>query len=130
MGSFAPKGHATVDPQAPAAFAICECCGFQYNHRDLAWNMQWHGRELRSTGHLHCPTCLDVPNPQLRPFVLPPDPVPILNPRAERTHVHVPHGDMVIGAEPGAMDVGVAFLQVHGEIAAVETASDTAAFED
>lgn len=129
MVSFAPKGHATVNPQRPSAFAICDRCGFQYNHRDLRWDVQYAGKFVRRTGFLVCDTCWDVPNPTMQPFVLPPDPVPILNSRAGRTHVHVPHGDMVIGAEPGAMDVGVAFLQVHGEIAAVE-ASDTAAFED
>ena len=101
-----------------------------YNHRDLVWDTQYMGRFVKRTGFLVCESCNDRPNPTLRPIVLPPDPVPILNPRSEPMHVHVPHGDMVIGAEPGAMDVGVAFLQVHGEIAAVETASDTAAFED
>jgi hypothetical protein len=85
MGSFAPKGHAKVDPQHPAAFAICECCGFQYNHRDLSWNTEYRGRMIRRTGFLRCPTCVDVPNPTLRPVVLPPDPVPILNPRTETT---------------------------------------------
>jgi hypothetical protein len=86
MGSFAPKGHATVDPQRPAAFAICERCGFQFNHRDLQWDMQYAGRELRKTGFLVCRDCNDVPNPTLRPFKLPADPPPILNPRTE------PHG--------------------------------------
>jgi hypothetical protein len=84
MGSFAPKGHAKLDPQHPAAFAICERCGFQYNHRDLRWDMQYAGREIRKTGYLVCPSCNDLPNPTLRPIVLPADPVPILNPRGER----------------------------------------------
>jgi hypothetical protein len=84
MGSFAPKGHAKVDPQRPDAFAICDCCGFQYNHRDLRFGQAWYGKELRSTGHLLCPTCWDIPNPSVRPVVLPADPVPILNPRAEK----------------------------------------------
>lgn len=86
MGSFAPKGHAKVDPQRPAAFAICERCGFQYNHRDLQWDMQYAGREIKRTGFLVCEACNDIPNPTLRPVVLPADPVPILNPRTE------PHG--------------------------------------
>ena len=57
-------------------------CGFQYNHRDLRWEMQWRGNKIEKTGFLVCPTCWDEPNPTLRPKVLPPDPVPILNPRA------------------------------------------------
>lgn len=83
MGGFAPKGHARLDPQRPAAFAICEMCGFLYNHRDLRWQAQWTGRTITRTGHLVCPTCWDTPNPTLRAQPLPPDPVPILNPRTE-----------------------------------------------
>jgi hypothetical protein len=84
MGSFAPKGHAQVDPRRPDAFAICDCCGFQYNHRDLKWQTAWRGKRLEKTGHLVCRTCWDVPNPTVRPIALPADPVPILNPRAEK----------------------------------------------
>jgi hypothetical protein len=83
MGSFAPKGHAKVNPLHPEAFAHCERCGFQYNHRDLSWDTQWRGRRIERTGFLVCPTCADVPNPTVRPIVLPADPVPILNPRRE-----------------------------------------------
>ena len=83
MGSFAPKGHASLDPQRPSAFAICDICGFLYLHRDLKWVVQWMGNQVRKTGHLACPTCWDQPNPTLRPKVLPADPVPILNPRTE-----------------------------------------------
>jgi hypothetical protein len=90
MGSFAPKGHARVDAHRPAAFAICEMCGFQYNHRDLKWEVQWAGTELRRTGFLVCPTCWDKPNPNVKAKILPADPVPILNPRPER-----PAPDMV-----------------------------------
>jgi hypothetical protein len=84
MGSFAPKGHARLDPQRPAAFANCERCGFLYNHRDLKWQTEWLGTQVRSLGWLVCPTCWDVPNPTLRAIRLPADPVPILNPRRER----------------------------------------------
>src|SRR5207344_1377258 len=89
MGSFAPKGHAKVDPQRPAAFAICDRCGFMYNHRDLQWDSQYMGRFITRTGFLVCEACNDRPNPTLRPIVLPPDPVPILNPRSEPVHCHV-----------------------------------------
>jgi hypothetical protein len=88
MSSFAPRGHAKLDPQKPTAFAICDRCGFLYCHRDLAFQMEWHGNVIRSTGHLVCPTCLDTPNPTLRPVKLPPDPVPVFNPRSEPVHKH------------------------------------------
>ena len=99
MASFAPKGHARLDPQRPMAFAICERCGFMYRHCDLRWDTQFHGKQIRRTGYLVCASCNDVPNPTLRPIVLPPDPVPILNPRPEPVHCHVfkPRAD---GATP------------------------------
>jgi len=84
MGGFAPKGHARVDPQHPQAFGICDMCGFQYLRRDLYAQMKWMGNKLMWTGHLHCPTCLDVPNPTIRPIRLPADPPPVLNPRPEK----------------------------------------------
>ena len=67
MGSFAPKGHARLDPQRPSAFAICDQCGFLYLHRELKWAVQWMGNQVRKTGFLVCPTCWDQPNPTLRP---------------------------------------------------------------
>lgn len=88
MGGFAPRRHARVDPSSPRAFAICDCCGFMYNHADLRWNTEWYGNQIRRTGFLRCETCIDIPNPTLRPIKLPADPVPILQPRAEKTHVH------------------------------------------
>jgi len=84
MGNFAPKGHARVDPQHPRSFGICDTCGFQYLHSDLKWGVQITGTQTRRTGFLQCPTCWDKPNPSLRVVVLPADPVPILNPRAEK----------------------------------------------
>lgn len=81
MGGFAPKGHARLDPSKPSAFALCDTCGFMYCHRDLKWKVEWTGNELRRTGFLACPTCWDHPNYTLRAKALPPDPVPILNPR-------------------------------------------------
>lgn len=99
MGSFAPKGHARLDPRSPKAFAICDQCGFLYNHSDLKWEVQWTGNQINRTGFLVCPTCWDVPNPQLKAKVLPADPVPILNPRKE-------------AAAPSADDVSQTVLTV------------------
>lgn len=104
MSSFAPRGHAHLDPQRPSAFAICDMCGFLYNRRDLKAERQFHGRELRNTGHLVCPTCWDAPNPTLRPIVLPPDPVPIYQPRSEPTFVGLP--ETTFAGLPIMPDVG------------------------
>lgn len=89
MSGFAPRGHAKLNPASPAAFAICDRCGFMYCHRDLRWDQQYRGKYLQKTGFLVCDSCFDVPNPTLRPIVLPPDPVPIMNPRREQEHCHV-----------------------------------------
>lgn len=45
--------------------------------------MQWRGPRLMKTGFLVDKSCLDVPQQQLRPRILPTDPVPIFNPRPE-----------------------------------------------
>lgn len=76
-------GRAQVDPDNPAAFAVCDRCGFWYNHRDLRWQHQWIGPQLHNLRILVCERCLDEPSEQLRTVILPPDPVPILNARPE-----------------------------------------------
>lgn len=110
MGSFAPKGHARVDADHPNAFAICDCCGFQYNHNKLRWQMQWYGTELRKTGFLHCPTCYDQPSIQRPPpYPLPADPVPIANPRTEPSG----SGDQVPTTVAGLPSAAVAGVQAY-----------------
>jgi len=96
VGGFAPKGHARLNPLSPRAFAICDRCGFLFNHDALQWDMQYQGRFLQKTGFLVCNSCNDTPNPTLRPIILPADPVPILNPRAEPMHCHTfkPRADL------------------------------------
>lgn len=47
----------------------------------MQWQEEWAGTRLAQTGFLRCAACIDVPQPQLRTFILPPDPVPIQNPR-------------------------------------------------
>ncbi len=54
-----------------------------YNRRELVWDMQWRGPRLMKTGFLVCQRCADIPAQQLKPRILPPDPVPIFNPRPE-----------------------------------------------
>ena len=53
------------------------------NHHKLIWQHQWQGTQLVNLNLLVCQTCLDVPQPQLKARILPPDPVPIANPRPE-----------------------------------------------
>lgn len=93
-------GHATVHPNSPVGFAICDRCGMLYNFPDLRWEMEYQGMQLQRTGFRVCPTCLDVPQPQERPIVLPPDPVPLLNPRVQD---YTPSRDDYLATQ-GALD--------------------------
>ena len=74
-------GRASVSSRNPQAFAICDNCGFLFNHTDLRWQLDWAGNKLINKRQLVCRRCNDTPQSQLRAIVLPADPVPIMNPR-------------------------------------------------
>ena len=77
------RGRATVDPRNPNAFAVCDRCGFWYNHSDLHWQFAYAGNSLLNIKLLVCNRCLDVPYEFNRPIILGPDPMPIRDPRPE-----------------------------------------------
>ena len=83
MGYASQSGRAKTSPRHPRAFAVCDRCGIWYNHHRLNWQFQWTGSKLTRLNILVCRTCLDKLQPQLKARVLPPDPVPISNPRPE-----------------------------------------------
>lgn len=85
------QGRATVSARNPSALGVCDRCGFTYNRRDLRYQYQWAGFQLQNLNLLVCSTCLDIPQPQLRAIILPPDPLPIDDPRIERYSVEVPN---------------------------------------
>lgn len=76
-----PHGRAKVSTRNPEAFAICNNCGFQYNHSELRWQFQWGGNKLVNLRQLVCRRCNDIPQNQLRAIILPADPIPVMNPR-------------------------------------------------
>lgn len=78
-----PHGQARVNPSNPEAFAICDRCGGLRNHVDLAFQFDYRGEQLKNTGRLVCRPCTDIPQEQLRPRIIPPDPPPIMNARPE-----------------------------------------------
>lgn len=78
-----PHGRARVSSRSPSAFAICDRCGFLYNHSRLQWQYDWAGASLINKRILVCNTCNDAPQQQLRAIVVPADPVPIQNPRIQ-----------------------------------------------
>ena len=92
-------GRASVNVNNPRAFAVCDRCGFLYNHDMLQWQYQWVGVKLQNQYRLVCQSCLDVPQEQLRTIVLPPDPVPIMNARPE-SYVSDDNSMSALGASP------------------------------
>lgn len=76
-------GHARVHPRYPTSFGVCDRCGMLYNLQALKFQFDYRGMQLQSTGFKVCPSCTDIPSPQRRPIVLPPDPVPLRNPRVQ-----------------------------------------------
>lgn len=78
-----PHGHVSVDQNRPRAKAVCDRCGFLYNHDRLQWQFQWQGPKLQNLKILVCKSCLDTPNEQLRTIIIPPDPPSIQNSRPE-----------------------------------------------
>jgi len=81
MGYASRSGRAHTNPSNPQAFAICDRCGFTYNHVNLRWQFDWRGTSLQNLRLLVCSRCYDEPQEQLRAIVVPADPVPIQNPR-------------------------------------------------
>ena len=85
-----PHGRASISARSPRALGVCDRCGFLYNLNQLKWQHEWSGVKLQNLRLLVCAGCLDVPQEQLRAIVLPPDPVPVMNPRPEAYDVEVP----------------------------------------
>lgn len=78
-----PHGRARVDARSPRAFAVCDRCGFWYNHVDLRWQTDYRGTRLTNIRLLVCDRCLDKPQPQIKPKIITQDPIPIPNARPE-----------------------------------------------
>ena len=83
MAYASKAGRARISSKNPQALAICDRCGFTYNHVDLAWQYDYAGAGLINKRILVCNPCMDTPQEQLRAIILPSDPVPIMNPRVE-----------------------------------------------
>lgn len=81
--AWRPHGRARVSARDPKAFAVCDRCSIWTNLNRLSWQFQWSGDRLTDLKILVCNECLDVPQQQLRSIILPPDPLPVFNPRPE-----------------------------------------------
>lgn len=83
MAYASQSGRARTSSSSPQAHAICDRCGFRYNHVDLQWQYDWRGAALQNVRILVCNSCLDVPQDQLRAIVVPADPIPIMQARVQ-----------------------------------------------
>jgi hypothetical protein len=83
MAYASRSGRANTSLLKPRAFAVCDRCNRWWNHYKLRWQYDWRGTTLANIRLLVCPECYDKPQQQLRAIVLPPDPVPIKQPRPE-----------------------------------------------
>lgn len=78
------QGHARTSQTNPRAKGECDGCGMWYPHATLARQMRWAGASKVDTGFLKCRKCIDRPQDQDRTIILPPDPMPVVNPRASK----------------------------------------------
>jgi len=97
--SYRYKGRAFTDATSPRAFGICDRCGFQWNLYQLQYQYQYNGTTLYNTRYRVCPTCMDVPQPQLLNPILPPDPLPVNDPRPPAYSVNEAGTFQILGAQ-------------------------------
>lgn len=83
MAYASRSGRARTSASNPQAHAICDRCGFRYNHVDLQWQYDWRGAQMQNIKILVCDSCYDTPQEQLRSIVVPADPTPIINARIQ-----------------------------------------------
>ena len=80
-----PHGRVRFSPSSPTASGVCDRCGIRYAYSDLVPQYDYRGTQLADLRILVCKrTCNDVPQNQLRPIIIPPDPYPVINPRVEQ----------------------------------------------
>jgi hypothetical protein len=78
-----PHGRAFIDPDSPDPTALCDKCGFMWNHNRLSWQFDWMGDKLQNKRILVCPDCMDKHAMFLRTIHIPPDPPPVYNTRPD-----------------------------------------------
>lgn len=83
MAYASRSGRAITNPNSPQAFGVCDRCGIWYNLIKLRYQYEWQGMTLVNLNKRVCPTCMDIPQPQLKAKIVPPDPIPVRDPRPE-----------------------------------------------
>jgi hypothetical protein len=85
------NGHARVNPRNPEAFGICDRCGWRYNLNDLSFQHDWRGNRLMNLNIRVCNRCYDTPFEHFRPIIVPPDPIPVFQPRPDQYAPTMPY---------------------------------------
>jgi hypothetical protein len=75
------RSYVKVSASDPKAWGICDVCGYNYSLSQLRYQYQWAGPILINLHFRVCPTCYDEPSHRNNPYALPPDPVPVTDPR-------------------------------------------------
>jgi hypothetical protein len=79
--AYRGTGKATVDVNHPVAFFLCMRCGTWRNRTDVTQQAIYAGNQIINTNLWVCKEgerCNDRPNPQRRPIIIPPDPLPVI----------------------------------------------------
>jgi hypothetical protein len=97
-----PHGRATIDPDNPEPTAICDKCGFMWNHNRLSWQFDWMGAKIQNKRILVCPDCMDEQAMFLKTIVIPPDPPPVYNVRPSGPMSIEGASQFTISPPPGA----------------------------
>lgn len=110
--SYTPWGkHVSIDQDHPQAVGICDYSGSVFMRKDLVRQMEWRGNDLVWTGFYVGRPYVDMPNEQAKSPILPPDPIPIKDPRppfqtfitwSEDSNVFSQDGS-TFGSQPGIM---------------------------
>lgn len=88
---YMPKGKRyKVDMRNPLGYGICDKTQFIMRHCDMVKQMEYMGNDLQWTGYMVGKWYADKPNPSLRPVILKPDPVPLINPRPQQQQPDAP----------------------------------------
>ena len=134
--SIRPHGRAQTDPTRPAAYGVCDRCGFLYNLRDLSWQFDYAGIGLLNYRILVCEPCYDTPQQQKRPVILPADPLPVANvigdPATDGMPVPVIVGDPFVNVTaarvppPTYVAIGKLIVSLFARPCAVRPTSTTA----
>lgn len=79
--TYRGTGLATVNTEHPEAFFVCYRCGAWRNRSDVTQQNIYAGANIINTNSYVCrevSRCNDIPNPQRKAIIIPPDPYPVI----------------------------------------------------